>query len=62
MILRITEPIPQRGDERRAPRPAGIYEHFCEHLGCGKWGGGGRSHGKFEIEWFCYEHAPLVSI
>jgi len=38
-------PIIYPADERRAPRPAGIYEHFCyEHFceepGCGKSRGG----------------------
>ena len=42
-------------DEARTPRPAGIYEHYCEHPGCGKWGGWGFPHGKTTI-WLCGEH------
>jgi hypothetical protein len=45
-------------DEHRAPRPAGIFEHYCEHAGCGKWGGWGFTRAKQQTEWFCYGHAP----
>ena len=54
-----SEPIIHPADERRTPRPAGIYEHFCEMPGCGKWGAFGYTRSKFEIEWFCFEHAQL---
>jgi hypothetical protein len=35
--------------------PAGIFEHFCEHPGCQKWGGWGYPRGR-GTTWFCYEH------
>jgi hypothetical protein len=35
--------------------PTGIFEHFCDHPGCKKWGGWGFSRGKATI-WFCSEH------
>jgi hypothetical protein len=53
---------PALPDEAHAPRPAGIYEHFGEKPGCGKWGGWGYARSKQQVEWFCYEHAPLERI
>ncbi len=39
--------------ERRTP--AGVVEHWCEHPGCGKWGGFGfLRHGV--TVWYCFEH------
>ncbi len=36
---------------------AGIYEHWCEHPGCTKWGGWGYSINKHTPpRWFCWEH------
>jgi len=45
------------GDNIVSPRPApaGIYEHWCEHPGCTKWGGWGFPRGR-ETVWFCFEH------
>lgn len=46
-------------------RPAGavaatrsrIYEHWCEHAGCSKWGGWGFGRRKDEpVHWFCGDH------
>jgi hypothetical protein len=37
--------------------PAGLYEHYCEHPGCEKWGGFGFGTIKTEPpRWFCFEH------
>lgn len=33
-----------------------IYQHYCEHPGCKKWGGFGFAKGRGESEWFCWEH------
>lgn len=48
---------PQKVVELPVRAPAGIYEHWCEHPGCGKWGGFGfqRLKGSEPI-WFCFEH------
>ncbi|PAQ03761.1 hypothetical protein LRP31_34975 (plasmid) [Mesorhizobium mediterraneum] len=43
-----SQPVP-------ASRAIGIYEHYCEHPGCTKWGGWGFPRGKQTI-WFCREH------
>lgn len=47
-------------DDPLSPRPAGstpagLYEHWCEHPGCTKWGGLGYTRNKV-IHWFCGEH------
>jgi len=40
-----------------APRPVGIYEHYCEHPGCSAWGSYGFTRGKSHpMNWFCYQH------
>ena len=49
------EAVAAMADDIRQPRPAGIYEHYCEHPGCSAWGGWGYSRGKATI-WFCGEH------
>jgi hypothetical protein len=54
--------LPATAREARSPRPAGIYNHFCEETGCAKWGGWGFGRGKEPTIWFCYEHAPLVRL
>ncbi|RUV55848.1 hypothetical protein EOA88_35590 [Mesorhizobium sp. M5C.F.Ca.IN.020.14.1.1] len=37
--------------------PAGLFEHWCQHPGCAKWGQRGFARGgKGESVWFCYEH------
>jgi hypothetical protein len=43
-----------------APRPpvAGIWENYCQHPGCTKWGGFGYARGKGEYDWFCWEYRP----
>lgn len=33
-----------------------VFEHYCEHPGCKKWGGFGFARGGDESEWFCWEH------
>ncbi len=35
---------------------ASLYEHYCEHPGCKKWGGLGYDIGKGETRWYCFEH------
>ncbi|RWO14532.1 MAG: hypothetical protein EOS08_29430 [Mesorhizobium sp.] len=35
--------------------PAGLFEHWCEHPGCTKWGGWGFPRGKQTV-WFCWKH------
>ncbi|WP_164833314.1 hypothetical protein [Sinorhizobium meliloti] len=35
-----------------------VYEHWCEHAGCKKWGSLGFALGKEEPRWFCGEHQP----
>ena len=37
---------------------AGPYVHYCEHLGCTKWGSFGFAVGRGEPNWFCSEHSP----
>ncbi|WP_457660265.1 hypothetical protein [Sinorhizobium medicae] len=37
---------------------AGPYVHYCEHLGCTKWGSFGFAVGRGEPNWFCTEHQP----
>ncbi len=39
--------------------PSHLYEHYCEHPGCKKWGGLGYDIGKGETKWFCFEHKWL---
>jgi Rieske Fe-S protein len=36
----------------------GPYVHYCEHLGCTKWGSFGFAVGRAEPNWFCSEHRP----
>ncbi len=37
--------------------PAGIYEHYCEHPGCKRWGGWGFAATKSTPpRWYCSEH------
>ncbi|WP_292331735.1 hypothetical protein [Mesorhizobium sp.] len=43
-----SQPVP-------ASRATRIYENYCEHPGCTKWGGWGFARGKQTI-WFCREH------
>lgn len=31
------------GAELVAPRPTGLFEHYCEHPGCKEWGSWGYS-------------------
>lgn len=35
-----------------------LYVHYCEHLGCARWGTFGFAVGKAEPHWFCSEHRP----
>ncbi len=35
---------------------ANLYEHYCEHPDCKKWGGLGYDIGKGETRWYCFEH------
>ncbi|EHK78097.1 hypothetical protein SM0020_10475 [Sinorhizobium meliloti CCNWSX0020] len=35
-----------------------MYEHWCEHPGCKKWGSLGFALGKEEPRWFCAGHQP----
>ncbi|WP_181150081.1 hypothetical protein [Ensifer aridi] len=44
------------GADRR--NDTALYEHYCEHPGCEKWGGFGFAVGKSEPAWFCFEHRP----
>ena len=49
------EPI--RLDEHRQSTPAGIWEHYCEHPGCKRWGAYGYQVGRqTPAHWFCLEH------
>lgn len=34
----------------------GLWEHWCEHPNCKRWGSFGEAHGK-ETHWYCGEHA-----
>jgi hypothetical protein len=56
------EPIrlPVQDAEPARPRnPSGLYEHYCEHPGCKKWGGWGfRGRTVHDTVWFCFEHRP----
>ncbi|MDX3973322.1 hypothetical protein [Shinella sp.] len=46
-------------DDTSNKTPAGIYEHWCEHAGCKKWGGFGFSAGKSApMRWWCWAHYP----
>jgi hypothetical protein len=47
-------------DESAADRrnDTALYEHYCEHPGCEKWGGFGFAVGKSAPTWFCFEHRP----
>ncbi|MBD0417492.1 hypothetical protein [Oryzicola mucosus] len=36
--------------------PAGLYEHYCEHDGCARWGSFGFARAKEAPHWFCFEH------
>jgi hypothetical protein len=40
----------------RRPRPAGIFEHYCEHEGCKEWGSFGYERASRRTDWFCFEH------
>jgi hypothetical protein len=41
----------------RPALPHKLYEHFCDHPGCGKWGAFGYSrHKRQEPKWFCFGH------
>jgi hypothetical protein len=42
-----------RPGEAPALRPTGIYEPWCEHVGCKTWGSRGYSRNKLETHWFC---------
>lgn len=34
-----------------------LFEHWCEHPGCKKWGGYGFARLKTDVSrWYCYEH------
>lgn len=35
--------------------PAGIWEHWCEHEGCKRWGSLGFQ-SRYGVTWFCGEH------
>lgn len=50
---------PQRPGEAEPQRhaPAGLWEHWCEHPGCGAWGAWGLARGK-RTAWYCSEHRP----
>ncbi|WP_026168996.1 hypothetical protein [Sinorhizobium meliloti] len=37
---------------------SGPYVHYCEHLGCTRWGSFGIAIGRAEPRWFCSEHQP----
>jgi hypothetical protein len=38
-------------------KPGKLFEHWCEHSGCQKWGGFGYARMKTDISrWFCFEH------
>ena len=50
------QPAAIEGEAPRARNPNGIYEHYCEHPGCEKWGGWGYAVGRSAPHWFCYEH------
>ncbi|MBP1887046.1 hypothetical protein [Sinorhizobium mexicanum] len=47
-------------DEQGADRhkDKALYEHYCDHSDCTKWGGLGFAAGKDEPRWFCFEHRP----
>ncbi|PCK81223.1 hypothetical protein [Rhizobium sophoriradicis] len=35
------------------------FEHYCEEVGCKKWGGFGHSPSKaIPVRWWCWEHFP----
>lgn len=34
----------------------GLYEHYCEHPGCTKWGGFGFGRPKQVMHWMCEDH------
>lgn len=37
--------------------PTGVYEHWCRHPGCAKWGSFGFARNlRDEPHWFCFEH------
>ena len=43
-------------DLPRKPRPAGIYEHYCQDEGCREWGGFGYERASRRVDWFCFAH------
>jgi len=47
-------------DSRTAQPEASIHvNHWCEHPGCDRWGGFGRSNSRNEpSKWWCSEHYP----
>lgn len=50
------EPI-RLPDQEPRKAPTGIYEHWCEHPGCTKWGSWGYSRFRdISPRWFCWEH------
>ena len=43
--------------EAAAQTPAGVYEHYCQHAGCTKWGSFGFARNqRDEPTWYCFEH------
>jgi len=50
-----SEAIAVATDEALVPWSAGVYDHYCQHPGCGEWGDWGYARGKATI-WYCGEH------
>jgi hypothetical protein len=43
------------GEPMAVPNRKGIYEHYCEHPDCSKWGSRGFML-RGQQAWFCFEH------
>ena len=53
---RLVASVAPNGDlDRRQGTKAGVWEHYCEHPGCEKWGAFGFIKGRQQA-WFCFEH------
>ncbi|MCX8279682.1 hypothetical protein OSJ77_05745 [Phyllobacterium sp. 0TCS1.6C] len=50
-----TPPKPEYPEHMEKPQ-SGLFEHYCMHPGCGKWGSFGFANKFGQQTWFCHEH------
>lgn len=50
---------PMTGEQASSQRPAGIWEHYCSHAGCTKWGGLGYQEDG-QARWYCSDHKHVA--